>query len=276
MLSLAIIVFREVLEIALILGVVLVATRGLPGRNRWVWVGLGAGVVGSGLVAIMADAISEAISGMGQEVFNASVLMLAALLIGWTVVWMKRHSQVLAQRLKQVGKAVTEGRQPRYVIAVVVALAVLREGSEIVLLTYGVMISGGTIAQLVFGGLAGLALGAAMGAAIYLGIVRVAAKYAFTVTSVLLTFLAAGMVSQAVQLLDQAGFIPVLVSPLWDTSHILSERSLIGGVLHTLVGYTAQPTAIQTTVYVLTILTIGMLIKLYGGGSRRSMKGTTT
>jgi len=275
MLSLTVIVFREVLEIALVLGVVLAATRGLPSRNRWVTIGVSGGVVGSVAVAFAADAISEAVSGIGQELFNASVLILAALLIGWTVVWMKQRSRSLAQHLKEVGAAVTEGRRPLYVIAVVVGLAVLREGAEVVLLTYGVMISGGTIAQIVLGGLAGLLLGALMGTAIYIGLVRVATRHAFTVTSVMLTFLAAGMVSQATHLLDQAGLIPVLVWPLWDTSSFLSERSLMGSVLHTLVGYSAQPTAIQIAVYILTIGTIGVLMKLYGRNSS-SVKGTAS
>ncbi|MEE9270661.1 MAG: FTR1 family protein [Candidatus Krumholzibacteria bacterium] len=275
MLSTTIIVFREVLEMSLILGVVLVATRGLVGRGRWLTAGLVAGVAGSCIVALSAGAISDAISGMGQEVFNASVLLLAAVLIGWTVVWMKRHAMYLAQRLKAVGEAVAEGKRPLYIIAVVMMLAILREGSEIVLLTYGVLLSGQTVLSVVTGGLLGLVAGALIGAGIYFGLIKMATRYFFSVTGVLLTFLAAAMVSQAVQILGSAGFIPVMTSPLWDSSWLLSERGMVGSVLQTLVGYSAQPTGIQLAAYLATLGVIGLLLKSFGGAAVARVRGTS-
>ncbi len=268
MLSIAVIVFREVLEISLILGVVLAATRGLVGRGRWITAGMLGGVAGACVIAFSAGAISDAISGMGQEVFNATVLLLAAVLIGWTVVWMKRHARHLAKHLKEVGRAVAEGKRPFYILAVVVMLAVLREGSEIVLLTYGVLLSGQSVLSVVTGGLLGLAVGSLVGAAIYFGLIKMATRYLFSVTSFLLVFLAAAMVSQAVQILGAAGFIPVMASPLWDTSAILSERGLVGNILHTLVGYSAQPTALQFAAYLFTLGAITVLLKSFGGTSR--------
>lgn len=268
MLSFGIIVFREVLEIALILGVVLVATRGLALRGRWTLAGIGAGIMGSVVVALSAGAIADAVAGMGQEFFDATILLTAALLIGWTVVWMKRHSEGLARKIKEIGRNVAEGRRPLYVIAVVVALAVLREGSEIVLLSYGVLVTGGTVFQLVTGGLVGLALGALVGGAIYFGLIRVATKYVFSVTGIMLMFIAAGMVSQAVAIMGTTGFIPVWVTPMWDTSSVLSEGSAVGSVLSTLVGYSAQPSLIQFISYVLTLGTLTLLLRLYGSRRR--------
>jgi len=268
MLSLAVIIFREVLEISLIIGVVLAATRGLAGRNRWVWFGLLGGVAGSCVVALSAGAISQAVAGMGQELFNALVLLLAALLIGWTVIWMRRHSCEMTQRLRAVGQAVAEGKRPLHVIAVVVALAMLREGSEIVLMTYGVMVSGGTAAQLLAGGLLGMVAGVGLGAAIYYGLVKMATRYVFSVTGFMLAFLAAGMVSQALELLGAAGFVPVLDMPLWDTSWLLSEHSLLGSILRTLAGYSAQPTGMQLVGFVLTLTVLTLLMRTYGGNAR--------
>lgn len=264
MLSTAVIVFREVLEISLILGVVLVATRELVGRRRWTLAGLCAGIAGSALVALGAGRISDAVSGMGQELFDATVMLLAAVLIGWTVVWMKRHSTGLIRQLTAVGEAVAAGHRPLYVLAAVVALAVLREGSEIVLLTYGVIISGQTVFQTVAGGLIGLGVGTLVGLMIYSGLVRVPTRHLFSVTAVLLTFLAAAMVSQAVELLGAAGFITVLAAPLWDTSRFLSEHGLTGSILHALVGYSAQPSGIQFAAFLTTLATIALLMKSAG------------
>lgn len=275
MVSISIIVFREVLEIALILGVVLVATRGLHLRGRWIAIGILGGIGGSALVAYGAGAISEALSGMGQEVFNASVLFLAALLIVWTVVWMKRHSQQVAKHVKAVSNQIIEGKRPLFVIAIIVALSVLREGSEVVLMTYGVMVSGGTFAQLVLGGSLGLVAGSLAGAGIYFGLIKLSTRYFFTVTSVLLSLLAAGMVSHGVHLLSTAGFIPFLVSPLWDSSVILSERGILGSVLHTLVGYTSQPSGFQLMSYMCTLGIIALLIKRYAGGPPPARAGVT-
>ena len=89
MLSFAVIVFREILEISLVIGVLIAATRGLKNRKKWIGIGLGMGIVGSIVVAFFAEGISNAMEGMGQELFNATILILATILIGWTVVWMK-------------------------------------------------------------------------------------------------------------------------------------------------------------------------------------------
>lgn len=268
MLSLAIIVFREVLEISLILGVVFAATRGLPRRGPWIGGGLVAGAAGSALVALCAGAISSALSGVGQEVFDAVVLLLAASLIAWCVVWMKRHARHLSQRLRDVGRSVVEGHTPHYVLAVVVAVTMLREGAEIVLMTYGVILTGLPAASVVTGALLGLAVGSLVGAALYFGLVRISIRYMFMVTGFLLVFLAAGMVAQAMSKLVAAGLIPFLASPVWNSSRILSEGSLIGGALRTLVGYSAQPTGVEIVSYVAAVATIVGLLRVYGGDPR--------
>ena len=93
MLAALIIVFREVLEAGLIIGVVLAASRGVPGRGRAVGLGVLAGLVGSVIVALFAAEISQAFAGRGQEIFNASVLLLAVVMLTWHVVWMASHAR---------------------------------------------------------------------------------------------------------------------------------------------------------------------------------------
>src|SRR5262245_23207004 len=99
MLSTAIIIFREMLEIAMILGVVLAATRGMAGRGLWVAGGFTAGCAGAGLVAAFVETISAALSGMGQEIFNASILLIAALFIGWTALWVRKNARTMTSEL---------------------------------------------------------------------------------------------------------------------------------------------------------------------------------
>ena len=264
MFSTIVIIFREVLEIALILGVLLAATRDLTSRGKWVWTGITAGILGAVIVAIFAGRISEAVQGMGQEVFNALVLFLASILIGWTVIWMRRHARILTQHLKEVGRAVCEGKKPLYTLAVVIALAVLREGSEIVLFIAGIFASGQSILAIVTGSVAGLISGAMVGSAIYYGLIKISPRVFFSVTSWMLIFLAAGMVSQAVGFLQAGGFIPIFSSTLWDSSHIISENSFLGSFLHALIGYTDRPSGIQLISYMITLGGIAVILKSYG------------
>jgi high-affinity iron transporter len=118
------------------------------------------------------------------------------------------------------------------------------------------------------GGIIGLALGVAAGTAIYWGLVSIPMRLLFTVTSWLVLLLAAGLASQGAAFLMQADLLPPLGSNLWDTSFLLSEQSLAGRILHTLIGYTAQPAGIQLVFYVATLLTIGGLMRLVGARDR--------
>ena len=264
MFSYAIIVFREVLEIALVMGILMAATAGLTGRKRWIWTGIGLGILGSLVVALFAGAISEAMEGMGQEVFNASILLLAAFLIGWTVIWMRRHGRELAAQAKAAGRAVIDGEKPMHTLTVVIALAVLRDGSELVMLTHGVVAAGEKVAALIGGSAIGLIGGIAIGFGIYYGLIRVAMHWIFSITSWMLILLAAGMVSQAVEYLSAAGYVPEVIASVWDTSHFIAQNSFCGQILHTLMGYCERPSAMQLICYLATVAAFWILLKAWG------------
>lgn len=260
MLSVAIVIFREILEIALILGVVLAATQGLPGRGRWVVLGFLGGAAGASLVAVFAEAIANAAEGIGQELFNAGILLTAALVIGWTVLWMKKHAREMTAHLKKIGRDVVEGNAPRYSLALVIMLAILREGSEIVLFTYGMLAAGQPVATIVSGSVVGLVTGGGIGALLYFGLVTLPTRYIFQVTTWLLVLLTAGMASVAAKFLASAGYFASLSSPVWDTSALLSEEGVVGKVFHALLGYTARPLGIQVVFYLAVLfLLVGLM-----------------
>jgi high-affinity iron transporter len=255
--------------------VVLAATRGVVGRRRSVWSGFLGGIFGAAIIAYFAKAISEAAEGMGQEVFNALILFLAAALIAWTVVWMARHGRHLTKEFQRVGKEVTEGRKPLHMLSLVVLLAVLREGSEIVLFTYGAIASGEEWKWIVVGSALGLVSGVAVGVLIYLGLIKISPKHVFGVTAWLLAFLASGMVSQALGYLTAAGFVPEIIPQVWDTSQFLSEKSWAGLVLHALLGYTDRPSGIQLIGYLTTLGGISMLLKSEKNSSNKKNTAKT-
>jgi high-affinity iron transporter len=262
MLGALVIVFREVLEAGLIVGIVMAATRGVPERGRWVLIGIVGGVLGAAVVAIFAGAISEAFHGSGQELFNASVLAAAVIMLMWHNAWMARHGREIADEMRRVGTAVSEGTKPLTALAIVIGLAVLREGSEVVLFLYGIMASGTSGSALLAGGILGIAAGAAFTALTYFGLLAIPNRHIFSVTSWLIALLAAGMAAQSVQYLNNAGLVVSLDETVWDSSWLLSEGSLLGRLLHILVGYTERPTAMQLLVYVAILIAMYILMRI--------------
>ena len=261
MLASAIIIFREVLEAALIISIVLAATRGVIRRKRWVSGGVLMGIALASIVAYFASNIADMAEGLGQEIFNAAVLTAAVLMLAWHNIWMATHAQELTARMKLVGTSVAEGQTPMHMLAVVVALAVLREGSEFVLFLYGMAASAVGTMNMVIGGTLGLTGGIIVGTGLYLGLLRIPAKLMFQVTGWLILLLAAGLMSEAARFLVQADLLPTLsIGPLWDTSSFISDHSLSGHTLHILIGYTPRPLGIQLLVYILTLLIIGGLM----------------
>src|SRR5947209_1886821 len=178
MLAALIIVFREVCEAGLIIGIALAVTRAVSGRGWWISAGVLGGTLGACIVALFTGRLSDAFEGAGQELFNASILGLAVVMLTWHNVWMARHGRELAAEIRAAGEAVVAGRSSLAALAIVVGVAVLREGSEVVLFLYGILASEGSSGASVFaGGLAGLVLGALVCALTYFGLLRIPGRY---------------------------------------------------------------------------------------------------
>ncbi len=256
-----IIVLREVFEVSLIVGIALAASRGLAGSRRAILIGCVAGLAGALVLAGATEWLGETLEGMGPDVFNAGVLLAAVLMLAWHHVWMQQHGAAIARELKSVGGQVRAGSRPLGALAAVVALAALREGAEVVLFLYGVAAGGQTAGPMIVGGVLGLAAGGAAGTLLYLGLMRIPPRHLFAVTGWMLVILAAGMAAQAAAFLVQAGWLPAIVEPLWDTSSLLPNQSLAGQVLHALAGYDDRPSASQLLFFGVTLASILVLAR---------------
>ncbi len=256
MLKVAIIVFREILEISLVISILVAATKEVRGRNRWIFAGIGLGISGAVLLALFTDNISSSLNGSGQEIFNATILLASSSMIAWTVIWMKKYGKQISANLKQLGKSVVDGDKSLIALMPVVAFAVLREGAEIVLFSYGSFVSGDSVFDLVIGAVAGLTFGILVGFGLYFGLIKVLGRHFFTITSWLLILLAAGMVSEAIGFLSNVGAIPEIIYPMWDSSFLVSEQGILGKVMHAMLGYIAKPSAAQLIGYIAVILAL--------------------
>jgi high-affinity iron transporter len=258
--SALIIVFREMLEMALVLGVLLAATKGMPGTRRWIGMGALAGAGGAVLIALFMDELENSATGDGEFLFNAGVLMLASVLIAWTVIWMSQHGREMAARMHHVGRSVAEGELPKTALAIVSLTAVMREGGEAVFFLFGAAQSVHDDGYAVLsGGLLGVLSGTLVGYVIYKGMIHIPLKHLFGVIGWVLIFLAAGMASQAAQNLVLIDVLPSLVDPIWDSSAWLPQSSFIGEILHVMVGYNDQPSAMQMLIFLVTLVVIASL-----------------
>jgi high-affinity iron transporter len=275
MLGTLLIVFREIIEAGLIVGIVLAATRGVPGRGLWVSLGVAGGVLGACIVAAFAGGIASLFQGSGQELFNAAILILAVGMLTWHNVWMASHGREMSRDLKAVGAQVRQGGKSLLALAVVVGVAVLREGSEVVLFLYGIAAGGGaSVAGMLTGGVLGVILGAGLSLLMYLGLLAIPAHRLFAATTGLITLLAAGLAAQAAAFLQQAGTITTLQTPLWDTSAVLSEGSMLGRLLKTLIGYTDQPNGLQLIVWLGVVAMMVTLMRMVNGAKAANRPST--
>jgi high-affinity iron transporter len=275
MIGALIIVFREVIEAGIIVGVIMAVTQGIPGARAWIATGVAAGVGGAVVVAIFAEAIANALQGVGQEIFNGSILAIAVLMLTWHNIWMASHGRQMAAEMRQIGQEVKSGARSLAALAVVVGVAVMREGSEIVLFLYGLAAAGGSsAAALAVGSFLGLVAGCAVSALTFLGLVAIPARHLFRVTAILITLLAAGLAAQSVLFFQQAGLVTALSQTAWDTSAILSDTSLFGRVLHTLIGYADQPSIMQVVVYLVTLTAIIALSRMFAPAARSPARRT--
>lgn len=257
MLGAALIVFRESFEAALLIGILAAAMNGVAGRNRWLALGIGVGLAGALMVAGLTEVIASAANGSGQELFSAAILGFAVLMLAWHNIWMSAHGADLARQAKQLGTEVGSGARALSSVAVLAGLAILREGSETALFLYGIFAGSEMSVQSLIGGAGlGLLAGTGCGVAIYAGLLRIPSRRFFQVISAMLLFLAAGLASQMARVLIQADWLPSLASPLWDTSWLLSNSSLLGATLRILVGYEAQPSGMQALFYIATVIAI--------------------
>jgi high-affinity iron transporter len=270
MIGAAIVVFREVLEAGLIVGIMLAVTRGVAGSRIAISVGIAGGLLGATLIAVFAGAIASAVEGIGQELLNATILALAVVMLAWHTIWMAQHGREMAREMRSLGADVREGKRTLPALTLVVAIAVMREGSEVVLFLYGLAASRGERAlDIILGSLGGLLAGAGVSLITFLGLVTIPARYLFSVTSGLITLLAAGLAAQSIGFLQQAGVVTSLAASAWDTSAILSETDLPGRILHTLIGYSDQPSQLQVITYVITLVGILGLARLVRAGDVR-------
>lgn len=257
MLSISVIFFREILEMSMIIGVIIAATKEVPYRNFWAAIGMLIGIIFSIIVALSINKLADAFEGEGEQLFKALIMSLASFTVGWTVIWMKSHSKKTVDKIHEIGQSIAAKKLPLYAIAIAVSTNILRELTEIILFSYGAIISNNIPKiEVIIGALIGIVSSLGLSFLFYKGLIKLPRRYFFMITSWMLILIACSMASSVADSLSAAGIIPFWSTPVWDSSWLLSEQNLLGNLLHIMVGYTEKPSGIQLVFYFTTLLII--------------------
>lgn len=264
MFKIALVVFRECLEIALLLGVILAVTKQLEKSRIYIIAGVMLGTVSAALFAFFTRSITVAFSGLGDEIFNSGIILLTVTLIGWTIVWMQGYGIKIKQNLNDLSVKISSGDSSYIMLVLIVAATILREGMEIIILVYSIssveiIDSNSYLLGLIIGIVSGLTLGVI----IYLGLIKIVnQQYIFRISSILLMLVASGFAAEAAGILSSSGIITILSDQLWDSSWLISDRSIYGKFLKMITGYIARPNGLQVVFYVCTLGLINILIQI--------------
>lgn len=240
MTSALIIVLREVLEAVLIICMLLASSSALGLRFRWLPPALFAGLTGALIYALSLEDISMAFEGFGQEIVNAVILLLIMLLL-------LAHN-FLAMREFKAPKIARLPALSLLVLSATIAMALVREGSEIYLYVYSYGVVAGDMTSVLAGGAIGTGIGFSLGTFIYYGLRTLSARHCLLFSSIMALVIGAGMSSQAALFLAQADLVPTS-EPLWDSSALVAESSLLGELLQAVIGYEASPIATQVVMF---------------------------
>lgn len=256
MFQVAVIIFREFLEISLLLGVILAATKNV--RNKLVYIvsGIMAGVVGAAFLAFFVRQFGDLLLETADEIIDAGVMIFTVILIGFSSLWMNDAARNIHNNLKQVSRDIEKEWLSKVMLTLLIASTIFREGAEIVLYMASFIHANKSNPGTNY--LLGLAIGSLSGSmcgvAIYLGLLKFAGKSIFRVCFILLVFIAAGLAVQAAGLLTSVGAITSYNNVLWDTSWLVSDENMFGQFLKILIGYKAKPNGMQVIFYVTTLV----------------------
>jgi high-affinity iron transporter len=265
MLGTFIITWREALEAALIVGILLTYLQKVGQRRqfRYVYYGIVWALLVSIVFAYLSSVVSFFFEGTGQDLFEAAILLLATAVLTYMVVWMHHSARELKGQIqKQADVAIEKGKL--WSIAVLAFIGVFREGVETVLFLWGLVFQGGGAINgtlMVGSGLLGIAVAALMSWLFFKGFGHLDLRIFFRITGILLLFIAAGLAASAAGKLIQIGYLPPLVYQLWDSSWLLDESGLIGSVIAGLLGYRSNPSLLEVLVYVLYFPAVLLLLR---------------
>jgi high-affinity iron transporter len=263
------VVWRESVEALLVVGILYAwlkngdaaARRSVP----YLWAGVAVGLLAAIALGAALVGFSEFLSGDAADYFQTGMVLIACVLIVQMVLWMKRHGRTLKRDMERSLQAHTRDGN-RWGVAVLVALAIAREGSETVIFLYG--LGFGQAGRVQSADLIAIVLGLGLALLTFyilqLGGRVFSWRHFFRVTEIMLLLLAAGLLQTGVDKLIDKEILPLGISQVWNSSAILDDSSPVGSLVAALTGYRAHPSLTNLLAYLLYWLVIAWLVRRAG------------
>jgi high-affinity iron transporter len=250
---------REGLEAALILGIVLGTLHkiGQDAHKRALWIGVGAAIAVSLGVGLGLTLMGSRLEGISEEIFEGTAMFLAAGVLTWAIFWMRSQGDRRRQAFETGMEYAV--RQGRWGIAVLAFIAVVREGIELSLFLTASALSAG-ISNTMPGAIVGILLAVGLGWGTYHRLIKLNMRTFFQITGAVLIVFAAGLIGHGIHEFIDAGWIPGLISPLWNLDPFLPESSGLGQILTALFGYQSSPSLAELLGYLTYIVVIAFAV----------------
>ena len=254
--NVAFIIWRESVEALLVIGILnawLARQREIASRGRiFLWAGVAAGLLVAVVLGVIFIAFGEAIPDEALQGYQTGAVLIAAALIIQMVFWMRRHGRTLKREL-ETSLQDAAARSSWWSVFILALVAVAREGSETVVFLFGTIaaVQHASLAGTIVAVITGFSLALATYYVLQLGSRVLSWRVFFSVTEIMLLFLAASLLVTGVENLGELGVLPTLSGRLWDSSAILPDNGPIGGILAALTGYRARPNLMDVLVYAL-------------------------
>lgn len=261
-----IITFREVLEAALIVGIILsfLVRTGQTQYNPVVYIGIIAGVVASIIAALLFTSLAGGFSGRAEEIFEGFAMLAGALLLTTMILWMMKQKHIAKELEQRVSTELHEAH--KFGLFSLVFIAILREGAETVIFLRAASLV--STNNTLIGALAGIVAAVLLGYAIFVGSMKINIKRFFTLTSFVLVLFAAGLVAHGVHELQEATLIPTVIEHVWEINPpvnpdgsypILHEKGYIGSIFTGLFGYNGNPSLLEVMSYLIYLVLVFLL-----------------
>lgn len=258
MLKIAIIIFREFLEVSILLGIIFAATKNIRNRLFYITSGVMIGIVCSAILTFWARSLQHTFHENGDEIFDVAVMILTIILIGFSSLWMSNANRKIRSNVDNVICDLEQNIFSKIMLTLLIASTIFREGAEIVLymITFVQAHKSDPGVNYILGFAIGAAGGTIAGIAIYYGLIKVATRYIFKICFTLLVFIAAGLAVQAAGILSSTGLVTSYHTVVWDSSWLISDYSIMGQFLKIMIGYKAKPSGLQIIAYLATLATL--------------------
>ncbi len=260
MIASAIISLREGLEAALIIGIVYGAVKrtGRTDLRRPLWLGVATAILLSLLTAALLRAVDAELEGQAEQIFEGLTFLLAACVLTWMILWLRRQSGGMAGDLTtDVNRAASLGG--RGGIFFLALISVVREGIELAIYITAISLTSSGV-QTLLGAAIGLLVAILFGYLIFTTSLHLNLKRFFQLTAVILVLFAAGLIAHSVAEFNEAGVIPAIISPIWNLNPLLKDDSFLGTVFSTLFGYHGTPSLTEAIGYGVYLLGIAWVL----------------